>query len=570
MAIRPRSFVACLLLALAATRTTPAQGAFDWTKARPGDVTREMNASKDGDVLLVGQGKIRLPKAARLTRATANPVMLELEIRIVLPDQVVTVENLVGTMGGYQADGNPIRGIQVEKAVHDEKLKFPGVLILQITKPGLPPAGLKIPPQAERDPARPENAKPPGNPAPQKAPVLAPLLPGPESGYQPRSRVFSELAAALSGKYRMPGRDTFWPYQRQWQQAADVASKHPAPAIRKRGEKMLAIAKAEASIDLNAIRRDLLADADEAASRKIPGGKLLGYEPAANGQERPIFASGNEPDPDGVAQAADLRRVAALNDQDLRAWAIARQRRNGFGNLLLGDGMSNHPDHAFQNLVFDARPILEAEAKKHAGARSTTKLIEMTRSDGSLIKVRNAGGKTLTDALVLLNCGFNQSETKKEFGSPIMLFVPVWKADESLELPFEFKVPTVMHVRVAAYANEASREGDEFTLGDPRLKPGGNTAAKPAGPFKPTNLNDPAVIVVVARAPLSGQFPTWVELNGKRTNWKSGEQSLTLTTKAGEHHLLVYQAVMNKTLKLVDKKITIDGGGREEVLTIAK
>ncbi len=512
-------------------------GLFDWrsSAAIPGgvkDVTSDLARNIEGNTLDLGTGKIVLTPRIKLKSAVADHVKLSLVFQVEEANQTMELTGLVGMNGHYLPAGANLRNIRIEKSPHSETFLRKGELTLLLTFPQSKPAGSGFAEglaerkrQLERERQNPPQWKPfPGQPEPEKQVKKSPLVPGPETGYKPRSMEFAQLAAAISGKYVMPGRDTHRPYAVQWRQAAEAAAKYPAPELHKYSTKMLERAQADANIDLAAVRAKLRKDAERLANKKIGYGTVIGYETTDSfGNQRPVFASGNEPDLSAQQEARELEAIAGKNDQELRAWVIARRDQNGWEDLFFGDGTSNNRDHMFQNLVMDARKVLVADAAQHAGPVANSPLVQFRRADSKKFKLRNVSQKSLSDALVMMKMGFTKSDKLKQFRAPIMLFVPQWKAGDELEMDFEFNEPTVVHAQIDTYANEASLMGTEFSLVDPQSPPS----------------DRPGKIVLRSDNPLSKGLKVWAELDGQRFEWEEGKRQLDIPAAPGKHQLVV-------------------------------
>lgn len=539
----------------------PPQDVVDWTKIPTTtsalNVKREVLANLKGDTLDLGGGEIVLTPKVKLTDAAVDHVKMNLTITVEEAGQTVEFKNMVGVTGYYMPSGANTRNISIDKSPHTETFLRKGILTLIFKRPNTKPAGsgfaeslAEYKKEKERQKENPPQWKPfPGQPEPDQPknkPAASPLLPGPESGYKPRSIEFARLAAAVSNKYEMPGRNTLRDYAIQWKEVAEAADKYPAPELHKYSSKMLERAKTDATTDLRTVRANLLKEADELANQKLGPGTLLGYETIDSfGNQRPVLSRGNEPDPAALARAQELRVAAALSDPKLKEWLEGQRNRNGWEDLLLGDGVSNNRDHLFQNVVDEARKILTAEAAKHAGKKSETPVVQFRRIDSTKFKVKNTSGRQLTDALVNLSLGFTKSDKLKQFGSPVMLFVPVWKTGEELEMVFEFKEPTVVHAKVDAYANETSSLGTEFSLIDPKSPP----------------LQEPGSIVLWSRYPVEKGMLAWVEVDGKRVEWEVGQKEVRIPADPGEHKVVVRVRIKQKPTKiLLESTIRLDAG----------
>lgn len=513
-------------------------GLFDWKSAAaiPGavkDVTSELARNIEGNTLDLGTGKIVLTPRIKLKSAVADHVKLLLTLTVEDADQTIEFTGLSGVSGHYLPAGATLRSFRIEKSPHSEKFLRKGELTLNLIFPNNKPAGSGFAAglaerkrELERERQNPPQWKPfPGQPEPEKQVKKSPLVPGPETGYKPRSMEFAQLAAAISGKYVMPGRDTHRPYAVQWRQAAEAAAKYPAPELHKYSTKMLERAKADANIDLAAIRRNLLEDAAD-LERRINNGEFMKregqYETGPLGEQIPVFSTRDESG-SARSEASRLRNLANSNDDDLKAWVIAQRDRNDFSDLLFGDGTSNNRDHMFQNLVMDARKVLVADAAKHAGPVANSPLVQFRRVDSKKFKLKNVSQKNLSDALVMMKMGFTKSDKLKQYRAPIMLFVPQWKAGDELEMDFEFQEPTVVHAQIDTYTNEASLLGTEFSLVDPQAPPS----------------DRPGKIVLRSDNPLSKGLKVWAELDGQRFEWEEGQRQLEIPAPPGKHQLVV-------------------------------
>lgn len=498
-------------------------------------MTSDLARNIEENTLDLGTGKIVLTPRIKLKSAVADHVKLSLVFQVEEANQTMELTGLVGMNGHYLPAGANLRNIRIEKSPHSETFLRKGELTLLLTFPQSKPAGSGFTEglaerkrELERERQNPSQWKPfPGQPEPEQQ-VKAkpgPLLPGPETGYQPRSKEFAQLAAAVSGKYVMPGRNTHRSFGRMWLEAAEAAAKYPAPELHKYSTKMLERAKADANIDVNATRESFLREAERIETRIANGGYI--QEEVRND----IDANGNlvrivnqrDVSGDARARAETLRRVVASTDDEVREFVRNQRDKNGWEDLFFGDGTSNNRDHMFQNLVTDARKILVADAAKHAGPVASSPLVQFRRVDSKKFKLKNVSQKSLSDALVMMKMGFTKSDKLKQFRAPIMLFVPQWKAGDELEMDFEFNEPTVVHAQIDTYTNEASLMGIEFSLVDPQSPPS----------------DRPGKIVLRSDNPLSKGLKVWAELDGQRFEWEEGQRQLDIPAAPGKHQLVV-------------------------------
>lgn len=450
-----------------------AKALFDWTQlSAPGDVTEQVRGNLRHGTLDLIVAKIVLPPAAQLVKAEIDPKSLVLTIRVDAPEQVVRFEGMVGALGHYSPQGAQVRPVTIHKDPHSERFLRKGVLMIGVRHPhpervhvavSRPPAR---PPLSEMRPTRPDPSQFKPFPGQPEEPVVKidPLLP---DGYKPRSELFSQLAAAVSYQYTMPGRDTTkWSKEFWRKHAVQAGVKYPDPDVQKYAKAILERAKSDRAIDPQSLRAELLRDADALGSKTLGFGALKGYDAAG----APVFAGGNEPDTAAQAEAQRLRRIAQKSDADLRDWATSQRDQNGFADLFLGNGVTNNREDQFKNLVTDAYKALAVEAKKTAGPASKTSLVKLTRPDSSRFTLRNVSGGTLTDVWLSTNWAFTKSDKANAFGrgNGMFVFIPVWKANEDVQLTLIPREPSVLQTVVSLYAREASFEGDKFTLLDPK------------------------------------------------------------------------------------------------------
>lgn len=455
----------------------PTKPLFDWTQlSAPGDVTEQVRGNLRHGTLDLIVAKIVLTPSVQLVKAEIDPKSLVLTIRVDAPDQVVRFEGMAGALGHYSPQGAQVRPVSIPRDPHSERFQRKGVLMIGVRHPhpervqvalNRPPATprFEVPKPTRPDPSQ---YKPfPGQPEDPKPPKIDPLLPEPGSGYTPRSEVFSQLAAAVSYQYTMPGRDTTkWGKEFWRKHAVQAGAKYPDPGVQKYANAIQERAKSDRALDPQALRAELLRDADALGSKTLGFGALKGYGPGGE----PVFARGNEPDPAAQAEAQRLRRIAQMSDADLRDWATGQRDQNGFADLFLGNGVTNNREDQYRNLVTDAYKALAAEAKKTAGPASKTSLVNLTRPDSSRFTLRNTSGRTLTDVWLSTNWAFTKSDKVNEFGRGhgLFVFIPIWKPNEDVALTLIPREPSVLQTVVTLYAREASFEGDRFTLLDPK------------------------------------------------------------------------------------------------------
>lgn len=505
---------------------------FDWRKhPTPGDITVPISQNQRDKVFHVGPGRIELTASITLLQAVLDADSLTLKFTVHDPQQTVKFEDLQGASGSYKPAGWKARRIAISKSPHTEQFIRKGVLTLTVRKAETP----------QNNGAGPANAP------------LSSLLPGPESGYKPRDEVFARFAAAVSGKYKMPGRNTHRDYKVQWQEAAQTGVKYPSPTIQKVAQAMLEGAQEVREINVAAVRANLLREAQQIEGR-IASGE---YTRREGYRENGIVAS-RTVDESGAARsrAQYLRSVAAKNDTELKKWQAGQLQTTGWADLFSDRTVSRNPDVQFQHLVNEAQKILPLEAAKHAGPKSNSSLVDMTRPDSSLVKIRNASRQRLTDVILNLGVGFTRSVKKKSYGAPILLFVPVWNPDDQLELEFGLKDPQVIHFVAGIYANEASSEDHTFSLLDPH---------------NPPNNKPGTIILHEKRGFASFGKPrfvgtAWAEVDGKRVDWKDTENPLEITVEPGEHKIIVHAKEKSGRPGIVyEGSLLLDGEERRSI-----
>ena len=173
-----------------------------------------------------------------------------------------------------------------------------------------------------------------------------------EVGYKPRSEVF---AAARGGS--LVSLQDAWGRHDQVEQrvlckhAAEAGANYPDPQVQKYAKAILARTKSDSALSPQALRAQLLGDAAAMEGKTL--GSTKGYEPGPGGRDRPVFASGNEPDPAAQAEAQRLRTIAGLSDADLQKWALQQRDQNTFADLFSGNGVTNNREHQYTNLIND-------------------------------------------------------------------------------------------------------------------------------------------------------------------------------------------------------------------------
>ncbi len=436
----------------------PAQLGFDWRKhPTPGDVTVAISQNQRDNAFHIGPGRITLTASITLLQATLNEDSLTLKFEVHDPKQTVQFADLQGASGDYKPAGWKARRITISNSSHTERFVRKGVLTLNVRKS--------------------ETRRRAGPRTPEER--LPSLLPGPETGYTPRSLKFAQLAAAVSAMYKMPGRDTFRPVDRAKLEAARAAAAYPDPKLQQYANKMLGRVKADQNIDVQAVRRQLIARAKQLAQQTLKFGSVKSTYTNSDGSTRNIYARGNEPDPAAQSEARKLSALASGSDGAIREYIKQQRNQNTFSDLLAGDGISNNLAHLYQNILIDSYKILSEDAKKAAGPKSAACLITVLRPDSSTPTLRNVSGKKLTDVVVFSGWGFTRSEKQKSYGHLQFVFIPVWKPNEEVELQkIQLREPSVMHAKVNVYANEASSEDHAFSLVDPRDPPSNKPGAE--------------------------------------------------------------------------------------------
>lgn len=552
---------------------------FDWLKfTKPGDVTGEILPFMHNGELDLGTEKIAASGAVKLVKAEIEAGKLLLTLQMKQPKQRVRFEGLRGALGNYRPNGHRLRPVSIRDASQVEQFALAGVLQIGINHPHperIQVAAVKPPSQIEtfRQSAemmrqlrkqeaeerarqlaqRPVAQKPSNTPA--KKPLE--LIPGPETGYTPRSLEFARLAAAVSAMYKMPGRDTFRPVERARLEAGRAAAAYPDQKLQQYAVKMLDRLKADQNIDVPAVRRQLMARANQLAQKTLEYGAVQGSYTDSDGSTKTVLARGNEPDLAAQRQAEELFALAKGSDDAIRAYAKQQRNQNTFLDLFAGDGISNRVEDLYQNIVIDSYRILREEAQKAAGPKSPTCLIALLRPDSSTPGLRNASGKKLTDVVVDLSWGFTRSEKLKDYGHDQFVFIPVWKPNEELELQkIKLREPSVMHARVNVYANEARSEEHAFSLIDPSSPPN----------------NKPGVIVLseqrgfasLGKPSFAGV--AWVEVAGKRVDWKAVERPLEVSVEPGEHKVIVHAQEKRRKAQIVyEGTVRMDGNARQQI-----
>jgi hypothetical protein len=460
----------------------PSKDVFDWTQSStPGDITEQLRGNLRHGVLDLVVARIVLTPSVQLIKAEIDQKSLAITIRIDAPEQVVRFEGMAGALGHYAPQGGPLRPVTIPRDPHSERFQRKGVLQVGVRHPNPErvQVALNRPPATPRfeipKPTRPDPSQYkafPGQPEEPTAAKIDPLLPDPKTGYSPRSEVYSQLAAAVSYQYTMPGRDTTkWSKEFWRKHAAQAGAKYPDPGVQKYASAILARAKSDAGLDPRSLRAELLNKAEDLGRRTLGYGTLKGYEPGvAGGPDRPVFARGDEPDAAAQAEAQRLRRIAQMSDRDLKDWAAKQRDQNTFEDLFFGNGVTNNREDQYKNLVDDAYKALTAEAKKTAGPVSATSLVKLTRPDSSRFTFRNTSGCTLTDVWLSTNWAFTKSDKANAFGrgNGMFVFIPIWKPNEDVELTLIPPEPSVLQTVVSVYARESSFEGDKFNLLDPK------------------------------------------------------------------------------------------------------
>ena len=444
-------------------------------------------------------------------------------------------EDLQGASGDYKPAGWKSRRITISNSPHTERFVRKGVLTLNVRKSKT----------SRRSGPRTSEER------------LSSLLPGPETGYAPRSPQFAQLAAAVSAMYKMPGRDTFRPVNQAKMEAARAAAAYPDPKLQQYANKMLGRVKADQNIDVQAVRRQLIARAKQLEQQTLEFGAVKSTYTTSDGSTRNVYARGNEPNPAAQSEARKLFALARGADDAIREYVKQQRNQNGFLDLLAGDGISNNLAHLYQNILINSYKVLSEDARKAAGPKSATCLITLLRPDSSTPKLRNVSGKKLTDVVVYLGWGFTRSEKKKSYGHLQFVFIPVWKPNEEVELQkIQLREPSVMHAKVYVYANEACSEDHVFSLVDPRNPPSNKPGA--------IVLSERTGFFSIGKASFAGV--AWAEVDGKRVDWKAVQRPLEVTVEPGEHKVIVHAREKGRRTRVVyEGTVTVDGGERKPI-----
>ena len=533
---------------------------------------------KDGQ-LDFGTGKLAGGKAISLTRAELQAGKLMLTIQVSQPDQLVRFEGLGGALGNYQPQGAQRRPVTIRGALHEERFARRGVLHVSIPHPrperikvaaSNPPTVLKsMREEAERrkkkrnrenlvnrEPKQKAGAATPAAPTVAKKSSSG-LIPGPETGYKPRSLEFTKLAVAVSAFYRMPGRDTFRPDDRIRVQVARAAIEYPNPKLQAYASKMLDRLQQDEAIDIQALRQQLMASANRKSQQTLEYGAVKGTYTDSEGRTQTVLADGSEPDLEAQREASELRALANGSDEEIRRYVKQGRDQNTLFDLFFGDGISNRVDDLYQNIISDSYEILTEDAKKAAGPRSTNCLVQLSRLDAATPVLKNAGQRTLTDVVVSLSWGFSRSDKLKVFGHVQFVFIPIWNPGEAVELQkIQLREPSVMHAKVDVYANEASSEGHEFSMPDPSSPPN----------------NQPGKIVIAEHRGFASigkprfKGTAWVEVDGKKVEWKSVATPFEMQVEPGEHKVAVFAREQGRKPRTVkDQTIRVDGGDTQAI-----
>ena len=507
-----------------------AEPAFDWRKPSVrGDVTDKLASTIRDHTLDLTVGKIILPPSADLTAARVDATGLHLTIQLLTAKQRVQFNGLVGASGKYKPNGWRARVLRISRTSHSELFVRKGVLTL-VVRP------LKVESIEEAKRNRPPPPQPPrrsNKPTPKQ--TAPPLLPGPESGYKPRNEQYAKLAAIISGAYKMPGRNTHRDYKVRWMEAARAGVDFPSAEVREYAEAMLNLAKEIRQINVAAVRRSLLAQADEIERRINSGAYTRQEQQQINGG---VLSRTVDDSASAWSRVRYLRGVARKSDADLKEWQAAQLQVNGWGDL---GKVSRDGDHQYGGLVLAATKFLFADAEKHAGPRSASSLVQVSRPDSALIKMRNASGKRLTDVYLSVSVGTSSSDKYKRYGVPFLIFVPVWEPGHAMELDFALKKPSVLHFWVSTFANEASSKDHKTSLIDPKSPPD----------------NSPGRIVFYRR---DTKERAWAEIDGKRHTWEIGEDKIALTTTPGKHKVLVKFRAGGRNKIVYNKVVSVDAG----------
>ena len=577
----------------------PANSNWDWNRlAVIGDVTEQVRPFLRDGKLDFGSASISGGAAIALTRAELQSGKLLLTIQVSQPERVVRFEGLSGTLGNYQPQGLPRRPVTIRGKSHDERFARRGVLQIGIPHPH--PERIRQPTIAQSslaDEMRQEAERPkkgrkkegagkvarnqsaaPENPAValnqdggqkggQKGGPKsktkdgtkggpkgsAPsLIPGPETGYKPRSLEFTKLAVAVSALYRMPGRDTFRPEQRIRVDAARAAVAYPNPKLQAYASKMLDRMQQNQAIDVDAVRAELTEEAERMSRRTLEYGAAKGSYTDSDGRTRTVLADGSEPDLAAREKAGELRALAQGSDEEIRRYIAQKRDQNTIFDLVFGNGISNRLDDLYSNIINDAYVVLAEDAKKAAGPLSPDCLVQIDRPDSSTPVLTNASPRTLTDVVVNLSWGFHRSEKLQTYGHGQFVFIPIWKPKEAVQLQkIQLREPSVMHVKVDVYANESSSEAHVFALPDPSSPPN----------------NQPGTIVVaehrgfasIGKPRFAGT--AWVEVDGKKVEWKAVDNPLEVPVEPGMHKVVVHAREKGRAPRLIkEQQLPVDGG----------
>jgi hypothetical protein len=271
----------------------PAKPLFDWTQlSAPGDVTEQLRGNLRHGTLDLIIAKIVMTPSVQLVKAEIDPKSLVLTIRVDAPEQVVRFEGMAGALGHYSPQGAQVRPVSIPRDPHSERFQRKGVLMIGVRHPhpervqvalNRPPATprFEVPKSTRPDPSQYKLF--PGQPEDPKPAKIDPLLPDPSTGYTPRSEVFSQLAAAVSYQYTMPGRDTTkWGKEFWRKHAVQAGAKYPDPGVQKYANAIQERAKSDRALDPQALRAELLRDADALGSKTLGFGALKGYGPGAS------------------------------------------------------------------------------------------------------------------------------------------------------------------------------------------------------------------------------------------------------------------------------------------------
>lgn len=483
-------FVCLVLLFVVFTGSVQAQSPkkqLEWVDGIPvGDVTAALSATIKDNVIDLGIGKIKMPKAASLKLATISvkpdpplrKVLLNLTISVNEPEQTLTFEGLQGYLEPkyFPEGGNPRSFLLSDETgrftpVHKERFLRRGELKAELWNTDQVIAAIK---KHVDVPEKKEQA------SPKPVVDLAKLLPPRESGYKPRSLEFAQLAAALSPQYIMPGRNTVRSPEVQRREAIAAALKYPSPELKKFAKEILGKADDLKKLDANTVRSNLLnqaakIDQDIARGAYTRTERSGRYDTGPLGEQIPVFEERTIDDSaSGRARAEELREMAALSDAKLLAVARKQQQTDSIWDALIDPkGVSNDPEVQYYQLFDNGSLALEKAAAKSTGAKTSSAPVSMKRLGPSTLRLRNVGTKTLTDVYVNFRIGYGDSEKDKSYDAASFLFVPVWKPDEDLDFqPVVYGVKLegrhVFHAKVDVFATEASHKGSIFTLSDPK------------------------------------------------------------------------------------------------------